>query len=67
LLRLNYTIEYKKSVENKVVDVLSRKEGHSKIMRIFELISKWVDDIKESYEGDKWIEEVKKRIEEGKG
>jgi hypothetical protein len=30
-------------------------------MGIFELILKWLDDIKESYIGDKWIEGVKQR------
>jgi hypothetical protein len=64
LLGLNYIIEYKMGVENKVVDVLSRREENkSELLAIAELIPQWVNDVRENYLGDQWIEEMKRRIE----
>lgn len=69
LLGLNYKIENKKGVENKVVDALSRKEGNeevggAEINMVSELIPQWVEDIKNSYEGDKWIEGLKDKLKD---
>jgi Reverse transcriptase (RNA-dependent DNA polymerase)/RNase H-like domain found in reverse transcriptase/Integrase zinc binding domain len=65
LLGLDYTIEYKKGVENKVVDALSRVERQSgELLAISELIPQWVNDIINNYIEDSWIEAIKKRINE---
>jgi hypothetical protein len=66
LLGLDYTIEYKKGVENKVADALSRKEGRighfGQVMTLSELVPQWVNDTTQSYESDPWIDMVKQRI-----
>jgi hypothetical protein len=63
LLRLDYTIEYKRGMENKVVDALSRRKGHDgKLLAISELLPQWVMDTTASYQDDPWIEEIKKRM-----
>jgi hypothetical protein len=62
LLGLTYKIEYNKGVKNKVVDALSRREGqfglvcNEEIHSVSELIPRWMEDIKDSYRDDKWIE-----------
>jgi hypothetical protein len=66
LLRLDYTIEYKKRVDNKIVDALSRRDGHStpslspltELHSLSELIPQWIIDIKLSYTYDHWIQEL---------
>jgi hypothetical protein len=60
LMGLNYKIEYKKSVENKVADVLSRVVNPSvaaehELQVVSEIIPQWVSDIQVSYVEDKWI------------
>jgi hypothetical protein len=50
LMEFNYSIEYKKGKENKVVDALSRKD-HS-IMAITSVVPAWVSDIEASYTND---------------
>jgi Integrase zinc binding domain len=66
LLGLDYTIEYKKGVENKVACALSRKEGRighfGQVMTLSELVPQWVNDTTQSYESDPWIDMVKQRI-----
>jgi RNase H-like domain found in reverse transcriptase len=70
LLSLNYTIEYKRGIENKVVDALSRREGHSgqldclhgSLLAVSELIPQWVQDIQQSYQNDPWIDGLKNNI-----
>jgi Integrase zinc binding domain len=65
LLGLDYTIEYKKGTENKMADALSRRGTQTmESLAIFELIPKWVEEVKGIYEGDTWVEEVKKRVSE---
>jgi RNase H-like domain found in reverse transcriptase/Reverse transcriptase (RNA-dependent DNA polymerase) len=63
LLDLNYTIEYKKGCDNKMVDALSRIEGQNEellmvqghLHTVSELTPTWVSDIIQSYEADLWI------------
>jgi transposase InsO family protein len=70
LLGLNYTIEYKRGIENKVADALSRREGHSgqldclqgSLLAVSELIPQWVQEIQQSYQNDPWIDGLKKKI-----
>jgi hypothetical protein len=69
LLGLNYKVEYKKGIENKAVDALSRREGQSgEICEIFaelkavsELKPKWMEEVIDSYEGCTWIEGLRKK------
>jgi RNase H-like domain found in reverse transcriptase/Integrase zinc binding domain len=71
LLGLTYKIEYKKGVENKVVDALSRREGHigqllvcnEKIQSVSELIPRWMEEIRDSYRNDKWIEGLRSKLQ----
>jgi hypothetical protein len=63
LLGFNYRIEYKKCVDNKVADALSRRNHtsdqllclHYDLFAFSELIPQWVHDIKLSYTNDSWI------------
>ena len=74
LLGLSYKIEYKKGVENKVADALSRREGQNgpienegaELNMVSELIPQWVEDIKKSYEGDRWIEGLQEKLKSSK-
>jgi RNase H-like domain found in reverse transcriptase len=60
LLGLHYRIEYKKGVDNKVADALSRCEGQirdllsmdAELTAFSEIIPQWVHDIKGSYQDD---------------
>jgi RNase H-like domain found in reverse transcriptase/Reverse transcriptase (RNA-dependent DNA polymerase)/Integrase zinc binding domain len=70
LLGLNYTIEYKKGVENKVADALSRVEGQNGDFLVFrgqlfafsELTPQWVYDIINSYTNDPWIQTLHSKL-----
>jgi hypothetical protein len=63
LLELDYTIVYKKNIENKVVDALSRVEGQfchvlllqGSLLAVFEIIPQQVQDLTQSYPEDSWI------------
>jgi hypothetical protein len=50
LLEFNYIIEYKKGVENKVVDALPRKDMSTSA--ISTTTPSWATDVEESYIGD---------------
>jgi Integrase zinc binding domain len=59
-LGLNYTIQYKKGVDNKAADTLSRKgakEG-SEMLAVTELIPTWLSELKDSYLGDAWATQI---------
>ncbi|KAJ3686553.1 hypothetical protein LUZ61_015717 [Rhynchospora tenuis] len=73
LMGLDYKIEYKKGVENKVADALSRRASTDKLLSlcsgeisaVTELIPSWVDEIKLSYTEDVWMGEMLKKWHEG--
>lgn len=70
LLGLDYRVEYKKGIENKVVDVLSRREEQdiiefTDLTAFSELVPSWVQDIQDIYLGDTWIEGLKKKLDDG--
>jgi hypothetical protein len=50
LLEFNYIIEYKKGVENKVVDALPRKDMSASA--ISTTTPSWATDVEKSYIGD---------------
>jgi hypothetical protein len=60
LLGLHYKIEYKKGVENKVADALSRCEvlssqipsNYGELSAFTELIPQWISHIQQNYAGD---------------
>ncbi|KAJ3685268.1 hypothetical protein LUZ61_014432 [Rhynchospora tenuis] len=62
LMGLDYKIEYKKDITNKVADALSRvevsDEPDSELCAITELKPQWVDEIRESYGEDDWIKQL---------
>lgn len=59
LLGMDYTIQYKKGVDNKGADALSRKmEGeHSTVHAITVVTPRWVEQIIQSYENDVWAKD----------
>jgi len=67
LLGLEYTIQYKKGVYNKVADALSRRvnmetgESH----HISVLIPNWIEDLRQSYEGDELAKQVIDQFNKG--
>jgi Reverse transcriptase (RNA-dependent DNA polymerase)/RNase H-like domain found in reverse transcriptase/Retroviral aspartyl protease len=61
LLGLDYVIQYKKGIENKAVDALSRRahvQQGSQMLAITELIPTWLEDLKTSYINDEWAATV---------
>jgi hypothetical protein len=63
LLGLDYTIVYKKWIDNKAVDALYHIEGqscplpsfHGSLCAVSEIIPQWVQNISQSYSNDTWI------------
>jgi hypothetical protein len=51
-LEFNYTIEYKKVVENVVTDALSRRDNT--VMTISLAIPAWISEIEDSYNNDEY-------------
>jgi hypothetical protein len=49
-----------------VADALSRREEHTPVnaenMAVAEIVHIWIEEMKESYEGDEWAQEVLKEI-----
>jgi hypothetical protein len=61
LLGLDYVIQYKKRVDNKVADALSRRslvKEDSANMAITDINLVWLEELKESYHGDMWAQEM---------
>jgi hypothetical protein len=58
LMGYNYTIEYKRGKENKVVDALSRRPQPDSINAISTTIPLWVNDVQASYTDDRKCKEL---------
>lgn len=52
LLGLQYKIVYKRGVENKVVDALSRKVSHSATCVVSAIVPTWLSEVLRSYQSD---------------
>ncbi|KAJ4811165.1 polyprotein [Rhynchospora pubera] len=71
LLGLDYKVEYKKGKNNQAADALSRvvlqEEGNvvseAKLQAVSEIVPRWVDELKQSYENDVWLEKTKERLD----
>ncbi|KAJ1703813.1 hypothetical protein LUZ63_003592 [Rhynchospora breviuscula] len=83
LMGMDYKIEYKRGVDNKVADALSRREVHpetemqavagvhpevqsgvqAEMQAVTELIPQWVEELKSSYIGDEWAQELQNKWE----
>lgn len=67
LMGLDYTIQYKRGVDNTAADALSRRipleTEQAETMAVTELIPKWIEELKASYEGDGWVKEALTKVE----
>jgi hypothetical protein len=65
LLGMDYKIVYKKDVENKVVDALSRKPEPEVDLSCHALLSsqpKWLSEVLDSYAGDSYTQDIMARL-----
>jgi hypothetical protein len=61
LMRLDYVIQYKKGVDNRAADALSRKFGEEitgELTTVTEILPTWLEELKESYKDDEWATQV---------
>lgn len=58
LLGFNYSIEYKKGIENQAADALSRRDADGEITQITAVQPLWIQEVIQSYEGDNWAQEA---------
>lgn len=60
LLGLDYSIQYKKGIDNCATDALSRKmnDTEAKIHSITIVQPQWIEEVTKSYEGDDWVAET---------
>jgi hypothetical protein len=69
LLVLDYVIQYKKGIENKAADALSRRphdSGVMEVMAVTEMIPTWPEEMRSSYSGDTWATGVLQIVEKRK-
>jgi hypothetical protein len=65
LMGYNFTIEYKKGLENSAVDNLSRKEHQGLAMALSSPVPNWVEPIKEEISREKELQDLVARIQQG--
>jgi hypothetical protein len=65
LMGYNFTIEYKKGLENSATDSLSRKEQQGLAMALSSTVPNWVEPIKEEISCEKELQELVARIQQG--
>lgn len=52
LMGMDYEILYKKGVENKVVDALSRRSHDNEINAVTQVVPQWINEVQKSYDQD---------------
>ena len=64
LLGYDFSIEYKKGVENTIADALSRRAEYGELVAISHLIPHWLEPIQEEVAFKPQLQELVKKIEE---